>query len=57
MMIWQLTDDDVEAVVNLMKKGHSVEEIAKEFGMSVEMVVCATRKWPRMQRKFAWRNF
>lgn len=51
MGIYQLCDADVEAVVNLLKKGKSMQEVAADLQISVEMVVCATRKWPAIRRK------
>lgn len=47
MMVWELTMDDVEAVVNLQGRGLSREEIAKSLGMTVHMVVCAQKKAAR----------
>lgn len=51
MTVWQLTDYDVEAVATQMKQGKSFEEIARNLEMSVEMVACAARKWPALQKR------
>ncbi len=50
MTIWQLTDDDVEAVVSQLKAGRKLEEVASDLGISVEMAVCAMRKWSDVVR-------
>jgi uncharacterized protein (DUF433 family) len=50
MSIWQLTEDDIEAIVNQLNAGRSKQEVAEDLGISVEMVVCAIRKWPRLRR-------
>lgn len=57
MSIYQLTDADVEAVVNQLKAGRSMKQVADELGISVEMVLCATRKWPELYRRSVWRFF
>lgn len=54
MTIWQLTHDDVEAVVTQLKAGRTAEEVAQDLGISVEMVVCAVRKWPTIRRSHTW---
>ncbi|HEY8345779.1 MAG TPA: hypothetical protein VIL07_00710 [Symbiobacteriaceae bacterium] len=51
MSIWQLTDADVEAVATQIKQGRSYEEIARDLDISVEMVVCAARKWPEVRQR------
>lgn len=51
MNVWELTTDDVEAVVNLQRGGMSRQEVAKTLGMSMHMVVCAERKAVRAPRK------
>lgn len=50
MTIWQLTAEDVEAVMALLKTGRTPKEVAEDLGISVEMVTCAVRKWPALQR-------
>ncbi|MFZ5814706.1 MAG: hypothetical protein ACOY93_05335 [Bacillota bacterium] len=52
MTIWQLTAEDVEAVVTQLKSGRTPREVAEDLGISVEMVTCAVRKWPTVQRQF-----
>jgi uncharacterized protein (DUF433 family) len=47
MSIWELKYEDCEAVVNQLRAGHSREEIATDLGITVNMVVCALRKWDR----------
>lgn len=47
MSIWELKYEDCEAVVNQLRAGHSKEEIAADLGITVNMVVCALRKWDR----------
>lgn len=52
--IWQLSEYDVEAVVTQLKAGRTAEEVAVNLGISVEMVSCAVRKWPKIQRNNPW---
>lgn len=54
MTIWQLTADDVEAVVTQLKAGRTPKEVAEDLGISVEMVICAVRKWPSIRRATPW---
>lgn len=54
MTIWKLTAADVEAVVSLVRAGHKLEEVAADLGISVEMAVCALRKWPEISRPARW---
>jgi len=54
MTIWQLTKDDVEAVVTQLHQGKSLAQVADDLGISVEMAACAVRKWPRMQKPVFW---
>lgn len=54
MTIWQLTNHDIEAVMTQLKAGRSTEEVAQDLGISVEMVVCAVRKWPTIRRTNPW---
>lgn len=51
MSIWMLTDADVEAVVNQLKSGKTVNEVAADLEISAEMVTCAVRKWPALNRR------
>ncbi|MGE5673389.1 MAG: hypothetical protein ACM3XM_05830 [Mycobacterium leprae] len=51
MAIWQLTDEDVEAVVSQLQAGKSKSEVAENLGISVEMVTCAVRKWPSIHKR------
>jgi len=54
MTIWQLNDADCEAIVTQLKNGRTPKQVAEDLGISVEMVTCAVRKWPTVQRKTAW---
>lgn len=54
MAIWELTADDVEAVVTQMKQGRSIKEIAVDLDISEEMALCAVRKWPSLQKRRKW---
>jgi uncharacterized protein (DUF433 family) len=51
LSIWQLTRDDVEAVVSLLKRGKTMEQVAADLQISVEMVACAVRKWPQLRKR------
>lgn len=51
MTIWQLTSDDIEAVVTQLQAGRSPKEVADDLQISVEMVTCAVRKWPTVRRR------
>ena len=57
MSILQLTADDVEAVMNQLKAGRTLQQVAKDLDISVEMVVCAMRKWPSINRHAVWGTF
>jgi uncharacterized protein (DUF433 family) len=50
MRINKLSPADVEAIVTRLTKGHSILEVAGDLGISVEMVLCAKRKWPEVNR-------
>ena len=50
MAIWQLTPDDIEAVVTQLRTGKRLEEVAADLGMSVEQAACAVRLWPKVRR-------
>lgn len=50
MRINKLTPADVEAIVTRLRKGHSILEVAGELGISVEMVLCAKRRWPSIHQ-------
>lgn len=54
MTIWQLTPDDVEAVMTQLKAGRTPKEVADDLGISIEMVTCAVRKWPTVSRRNRW---
>lgn len=54
MAIWQLTDDDVEAVASQVESGRTLQQVATDLQISVEMAACAMRKWPSLQAKRAW---
>lgn len=54
MTILKLTVDDMEAVVNQLEAGRTPEQVATDLGISVEMVTCAVRKWPTVQRRNRW---
>lgn len=54
MTIWQLTREDMEAVVTQLRKGKSLQQVADDLGISVEMAACAVRKWPSMQKPMPW---
>jgi transcriptional regulator len=54
MQVWELRNEDVEAVVALKKKGLSRQEVASALGMSLHMVVCAEQKARRIPRRPAF---
>ncbi|HEY3367578.1 MAG TPA: hypothetical protein VGK74_21175 [Symbiobacteriaceae bacterium] len=54
MTIWQLTDDDVEAVATQANSGRTLQQIAGDLQISVEMAACAMRKWPSVKAKRTW---
>jgi hypothetical protein len=57
MTIWQLMNDDVEAVVTRIRSGMTTKQVAEAFDISEEMVICAIRKWPRLHPKSVWGLF
>lgn len=57
MRITKLTPADCEAIMTRLRKGHSVLEVAGDLGISVEMVLCAKRQWPSINRKPFWSLF
>ncbi len=57
MTIWQLTEADVEAVVSQLQAGRTKEEVARDLGISVEMVTCAMRLANRIRKPFPWSIF
>lgn len=50
MRINKLSPADMEAIMTRLRKGHSVLEVAGDLGISVEMVLCAKRNWPSVNR-------
>lgn len=54
MSIWQLSDYDVEAVVNQLKSGKTMKQVAEDLEISVEMVACAVRKAASQRRNALW---
>lgn len=57
MTIWQLTHDDVEAVVTQLRAGKSLKQVADDLQISVEVAVCAVRLWPKLIRPPGSRPF